>query len=105
MQEVDGLILNSLPPPDLTFLATDPRHIRRGAATMLIEYGVELATKDNVPAYLESTWEAGPLYERCGFKANENLSMTLQLQQDGGESLVYEETCYIFEPIHRDVLR
>ena len=54
--------------------------------------------KDNVPAYLESTIDAAPLYEKTGFKAAEKLSMILEGMSINGAPVVYEETCFIFRP-------
>jgi predicted N-acetyltransferase YhbS len=77
-------------------VGTDPPHERRGAASLLIRWGLEHCRGDNVPAYLESTVEAGPLYERHGFKAVENLSMVLEGMARDSIPIVYEETCFIF---------
>ena len=52
--------------------------------------------RDNVLAYLESTVDAGPLYERHGFASAENISMVLEGKE--GESVLYEEVCFIFRP-------
>ncbi len=54
--------------------------------------------KDNAPAYLESTIDAAPLYEKNGFKAAEKLSMILEGISEDGATIVYEETCFIFRP-------
>lgn len=63
-----------------------------------MRWGTERAIKDKVPAYMESTAEAGPLYERQGFKAVEKISMLLEGIGKDGASVNYEETCYIFRP-------
>lgn len=34
---------------------------------MSLQWGLQRAMKDNVPAYLESTIDAAPLYEKEGF--------------------------------------
>ena len=80
----------------LTFIGTDPVHERRGAASLLLQWGLVRCVRDNVPAYLESTVDAGPLYERHGFTSAENLSMVLEGRE--GESALYEEVCFIFRP-------
>lgn len=84
-------------PPDLTFLATDPEHERRGAATLLVKWGVEQAINEGIPAYLESTADAEKVYERQGFRPVDKVSMVLKALR-GGEDAVYEETCYLFKP-------
>ena len=76
----------------LTFIGTDPQFERRGAATSLIKWGLDKSRESNIPAYLESTLNAVPLYERLGFKTMENLSIDLE------ESFMYEEACCVFIP-------
>jgi hypothetical protein len=68
-----------------------------------------------VPAYLESTLEAAPLYERFGFRAVERISMMLGKARGGGgegggdggseggkegegEEVIYEEICFLYRP-------
>jgi GNAT superfamily N-acetyltransferase len=83
---------------DLTFIGTDPSYECRGAASLLLRWALEHCARENVPAYLEGTIDAGPLYERHGFKAVANLSMVLEGIIRDGEPVVYEETCFIFRP-------
>jgi GNAT superfamily N-acetyltransferase len=83
---------------DLTFIGTDPPHERRGAASLLLQWALEHCERENVPAYLEGTIDAGPLYERHGFRAVANLSMVLEGIVKEGKPVVYEETCFIFRP-------
>ena len=85
------------PALDLTFIGTEPKHERRGAASLLIQWGLERCKRDNVPAYLESTANAGSLYERHGFKTVENISMVLEGAQ-GDAPVLYEEKCFLFQP-------
>lgn len=40
----------------------------RGAAGMLIQYGVEMAKEQGVPAYLEAGVLGKPIYEKFGFR-------------------------------------
>lgn len=35
---------------------------------MLIEWGVQKAREDGVPAYLEASVQGKPVYEKCGFR-------------------------------------
>lgn len=65
---------------------------------MSLQWGLRRAMKDNVPAYLESTIDAAPLYGKKGFKAAEKLSMILEGMTEDGAPVVYEETCLIFRP-------
>lgn len=81
--------------PGLSFLGTDPAHERRGAASLLLKWGLDRCTRDGVSAYLEGTVDAGPLYYRHGFKAAGNISMTLK---QIGNPVIYEETCFLYTP-------
>ena len=83
---------------DLSFIGTDPPHERRGAASLLLQWGIEHCKRDNLPAYLESTLNAGSLYEKHGFRAAESLSMVLEGMTKDGAPVVYEETCFVFDP-------
>ena len=79
-------------PPDLTYIGTHPQYERRGSATALIEWALERCCESGAPAYLESTLDAVPLYERLGFKVMQRVSMVLE----GTGS--YEEAFCVFEP-------
>lgn len=82
----------------LSFIGTDPRHERRGAASMLIQWGLENSKRDNIPVALESTQAAWPLYEKLGFHAETTISMALERFGDDGEPMIYEEKSLIFRP-------
>ena len=77
--------------PDLTYIGTDPQHQRHGAATALIQWGLDRCSA-SAPAYLESTLDTVPLYERLGFEVMQRVSIVLA----GVGS--YEEACCAFEP-------
>ncbi|KAH6665359.1 acyl-CoA N-acyltransferase [Plectosphaerella plurivora] len=51
----------------LDTLATHPDYHRRGAASMLIKWGCDLADKDGVGAYVDASKAGAPLYARFGF--------------------------------------
>lgn len=75
----------------MTFVGTLPEHQGRGAATILTNWGLERAKKDNLPVYLESTVAASSLYRRLGFVALDGLWMKLpETAPDGGPN-IYEE--------------
>ena len=48
-------------------LVTLPSHRGKGAAGLLIRWGIDQAEKDSVPAYLEAGIMGRPIYERYGF--------------------------------------
>lgn len=85
-------VLGDEPCYRLDFIATDPDHERRGAATMLIKWVLDRCNKDKASAYLESTPVACTLYTRLRFKPEGEISMTLP---DGS---VYEEVGFLFRP-------
>ena len=60
--------------------------------------GLDRCIKDSVPAYLESTVDAGPLYQRHGLKAAGNISMVLEEVAEDEQPIVYQETCYLYAP-------
>ncbi|RVX75840.1 hypothetical protein B0A52_00197 [Exophiala mesophila] len=51
----------------LDLLQTDPKHQGRGAGSMLIKWGTDIADKMRLPAYLESSPKAYKLYQKHGF--------------------------------------
>jgi hypothetical protein len=64
----------------------------------LINWGLERSKRENVATMLESTPNATTLYERLGFRAEETISMMLDHVEEGGQSMLYEETCFVFWP-------
>ncbi|KAI1651643.1 putative GNAT family acetyltransferase [Daldinia loculata] len=74
----------------LLFMGTDPAYQRRGAATMMVRWGIEHSRKDGAPAYLESTLEAASFYRNLGFVDVDRIS--LEYRVDGAETRsIYEE--------------
>ncbi|OJJ96553.1 hypothetical protein ASPACDRAFT_34357 [Aspergillus aculeatus ATCC 16872] len=51
----------------LDMLVTHPQHRRRGAATMLVRWGCELADRTGMLVYIDSTRAGVPVYEPLGF--------------------------------------
>ncbi|RDW68676.1 hypothetical protein BP5796_09333 [Coleophoma crateriformis] len=51
----------------LMHMVTHPSHRGKGAAGLLIRWGIEQAEKHHVPAYLEAGVMGRPIYERFGF--------------------------------------
>ncbi|KAF3067125.1 hypothetical protein GL218_08902 [Daldinia childiae] len=87
--------LGNTPCYRLTFMGTDPAYQRRGAATMMVRWGIEHSRKDGAPAYLESTLEAAPFYRNLGFVDVDNIS--LEYQVDGTEERsIYEEVSFLY---------
>ena len=61
----------------LHILVTDPDHHRRGAGTMLLNWGISKADSLGLPAFLESSAMGKPLYERLGFQTREVVTFDL----------------------------
>ncbi|KAF7594657.1 hypothetical protein BBP40_008748 [Aspergillus hancockii] len=52
----------------LALLATDSRYERRGAASLLTQWGCDVADKLGVQCYVESSKKGYPVYKRKGFQ-------------------------------------
>ncbi|KAL4799313.1 acetyltransferase [Aspergillus venezuelensis] len=48
-------------------LATHPDYQRRGAGSMLLQWGCDMADKDGVALYVDASKAGAPLYQRFGF--------------------------------------
>lgn len=51
----------------MSALATRPEYQRQGAGFALIKWGCDLADKDGVCLYVDSSTEGAPLYQKFGF--------------------------------------
>jgi GNAT superfamily N-acetyltransferase len=56
----------------LDMLSTHPDHQYRGAGSMLVKWGTDIADAMGVKAYIEGTIVAKHLYESHGFVASED---------------------------------
>jgi GNAT superfamily N-acetyltransferase len=54
-------------PPDLDTVGTLPDYQWRGAGSLLVRWGCELADKDGVAAYVDASKEGMALYKKHGF--------------------------------------
>ncbi|KAJ5929493.1 hypothetical protein N7454_006443 [Penicillium verhagenii] len=52
----------------LDMLVVHPAYRRRGAASMLVGWGCDLADREGVPVYLDAHIDAAPLYRKFGFE-------------------------------------
>ncbi|GFG20805.1 GNAT family N-acetyltransferase [Aspergillus udagawae] len=91
-------IMGRTPCYRLSFIATDPSYARRGAGSLLVNWGIERSKKENLPIALESTLDAVPFYQRLGFQAEAHISMPLEGIVKDGESVLYEEECLVYRP-------
>ncbi|KAL1956729.1 hypothetical protein VTO42DRAFT_6879 [Malbranchea cinnamomea] len=91
-------VLGKTPCYRLSFLGTDPCHQGKGAASRLVQWGLEHSRRDLAPVALESTSNAAGFYERFGFRAEGRISMRLHGVGENEASIMYEETCFVFRP-------
>lgn len=73
-------------------MGTDPLHKRRGAASLMVEWGKEQCRLHGAPAYLESTLEAADFYKKHGFTPVETFSLNVHEIRNR----LYNETSFIF---------
>lgn len=84
----------------MSFIATDPKYERRGAATLLVRQALEQCIKEMVPLILEGTLNAIPFYLRLGLVDEGSISMNLEGIESKHESSLYEERLFVFRPRH-----
>ncbi|KAF7555564.1 hypothetical protein G7Z17_g2041 [Cylindrodendrum hubeiense] len=80
----------------LMHLTTRPSHRKRGAAALLIRWGLAQAVEGKVPAYLESGAAGRPIYGRFGFEQVGDLRK-LNLRPFGVDA-EFELTSMVFDP-------
>ncbi|KAI0521227.1 putative GNAT family acetyltransferase [Xylaria bambusicola] len=96
-EESQDEVVGDRPCYRLTFMGTDPAYERRGAASMMVNWGLEQCNKGGVPGYLESTLEAAPFYEKMGFAASGKISMRYLIEGQE-QSAIYEEIAFVYRP-------
>ncbi|KAI2618484.1 acyl-CoA N-acyltransferase [Hypoxylon sp. NC1633] len=70
-------VLEGRPYVYLHLLHTDPKHQRRGAGGMLVQWGVEEARRLGLIAYLDASEEGHLMYQKHGFRDIELLSLDM----------------------------
>ena len=67
---------------------------------MLLGWGIEQCQKLGVPAYVESTIEAGHFYKKHGFSPIETFSVDLNgVDKNIAKGDVYAEISLVFRPV------
>ena len=79
-------ILGARPYYVLDTLVTHPNHHRRGAGSMLVQWGCERADAKGVEAYVEASSIGEPLYARYGFQKVREVGIDLR-EFGGGEEM------------------
>ncbi|KAM5473410.1 hypothetical protein MauCBS54593_002204 [Microsporum audouinii] len=98
VDDMNRKIIGDSPCYRLSFIATDREYERQGAASLLVKWGLEHCNKEQVPAALESTMDAVSFYEKLGFVDEGKISMKLNGVGTKGESVLYEESLFVFRP-------
>ncbi|KAF2728746.1 hypothetical protein EJ04DRAFT_581129 [Polyplosphaeria fusca] len=96
LREAETGIIGTKPYLMLNSLATLPEHRRRGAAKILINWGLDKADTADLPLYLTATEEAKPLYEKCGFKLERSIEFNREVWGGEGSDWHY---CMIRHPM------
>lgn len=82
---------------DVTFLCTNPRHGRKGAASGLLRQVQRLAAEDGIAVVLESTMNAVTFYQKLGFQVMRSLDMMLPPRGSSDPTELYEERCMVWK--------
>lgn len=73
-------------------MVSDPTHRNLGAASALLQWGVDLADHERIPAFLEASPHAYGLYKKFGFEDVEMLDVPLRGAEQNREwGCVYHE--------------
>ncbi|KAI9668291.1 MAG: hypothetical protein M1821_001111 [Bathelium mastoideum] len=81
-------------------LAAKPAHHRKGAASMLLKWGIERSDGAGLPIYLESSKKGKPVYEKFGFEILRVLE--IDLEKYGGNG-VHRQWIMFRKPRQKDV--
>ncbi|OAL73759.1 hypothetical protein A7D00_1787 [Trichophyton violaceum] len=98
VMDVTRKVIGDTPHYHMTFIATDPKYERRGAATLLVRRALEQCNKERVPLILEGTLNAIPFYMRLGLVDEGSISMDLEGIESKHGSSLYEERLFVFKP-------
>lgn len=63
-----GQVLRADNPADLASIAVHPEHQHRGAGSLLLQWGVNIAEQFDIPIYTEASKSGYGLYEKMGFE-------------------------------------
>jgi GNAT superfamily N-acetyltransferase len=78
----------------LELLATRPESQGRGAAGMLLRWGMQRADEEGTETYLEASPDGKPIYEHFGFKEEDRL--VVELEGEGEGPLAEKEFIEVF---------
>ncbi|PMD14902.1 acetyltransferas-like protein [Hyaloscypha hepaticicola] len=82
----------------LEFLATRPEEQGKGAAGMLLRWGIQKADEEGTEAYLEASPDGKPIYEHYGFEETERLVVSLEGKEGVNQEKEFIE-CFMVRPV------
>ncbi len=82
----------------LDTIGTDPKHMERGAASMLMEWGTKLADERCLECWLEGTPHGMRLYRKFGFEEVERFGIDLERWEQGTGKGVFEHVVMVRQP-------
>lgn len=85
-------IMSTRPHYYLEMLGTLPEHQGRGAGSLMMKWGVELADREGMDAYLESSPKGVGVYRKFGFVEQDEVTVNVEAY---GE---YKNLCMVRKP-------
>ncbi|KAI0142750.1 putative GNAT family acetyltransferase [Xylariaceae sp. FL1272] len=82
----------------LTFMGTDRAFERRGAASLMVQWGLERCSEERVSAYLESTLDAARFYEKIRFTFVEKFLLRYPAVSRSDDEDNYEKLSFVYHP-------
>jgi GNAT superfamily N-acetyltransferase len=67
----------------LMYMATEKQWRRKGAATVVVQWGLDRCRERNIPAFLEASEDGAPVYARLGFEKVDDIVVDI----DGDKSV------------------
>ena len=76
---------------EMSGLSVAPEYQRRGLGALMLNWGINQATAENVPVFVKSSPNGVSLYEKAGFRSFEKIHFdTIDLGEPGMQCLVWE---------------
>ncbi|KAF2203948.1 putative GNAT family acetyltransferase [Delitschia confertaspora ATCC 74209] len=97
-EDAQKRVMGDTPCYRLNFIGTNPHYERLGAGSLMVQWGIKQCNKSGHPAYLESTLESTPLYQKNGFEAATTIMLDIKDTEDGGRISTYKEISYVYRP-------
>ena len=82
----------------LDLLVVDPEHERRGAGSLMVNWGCEKADSQGVVAYVEASPEGTPMYAKLGYETVKSVTFDSVKEVGRDVGYVYNFNVMIREP-------